>query len=238
MPLYFPVLKNPSLVLVYCYMALLFSCESMKEYALEKDKEHEGKMTRRAVSDFWTFTTDRRSKKTVSADDKPRRDVFSIQDVSTRQRSRILADAEADLHLPEDTFQDRGFRLARHLLLDSGATAVRVRFWAQGCRRLCGVFAELTFSTDGKSFDEKKSSDDKTFRYTPGNRPWRRLTETQMETLQILESHLIEQEGRSGKNAMESALRATAADTGVPPAELKKLVSQSAGFFIQPAKGK
>ncbi len=228
-----------SVLLLSLWLAGLGACKSMKEYALEDDREHEGKMTKRALKDFWDFSTDHGSKPDEGGDpEKPRKDVFSMKDVSTKARGRLLVEVEADLTLPVETLRDRGFRLAQHLLLDTGGQTVRLRFWVRGCRRLCGVFAELTFSGDGLSFEGSRRGEDKTFSYVPPSRPWTKLTPDELKALARLEAHLVEAEGRGDKNPMDAALRATAGDTGLAPAELNSLVKRVSGWFVRPKEGR
>jgi hypothetical protein len=220
---------------VTLWIAGLCACESMKEYALENDREHEGKMTGRALKDFWSFTTDHGPKPEEGGDlAKPRKDVFAMKDLSTKRRGRLLVDVDAYLTLAEDTLRDRGFRLARHLMVDTGGQAVRLRFWVRGCRRLCGVFAELTLTGDGLTFDGGSRGEDKSFGYVPTARPWTKLTPVELKSLVRLETHLVEAEGRGDKRPMDSALRATAGETGQPPAELSALARRVSGWFVQP----
>jgi hypothetical protein len=223
------------LLLLSFWLAGLIACESMKEYALENDKEHEGKMTRRALKDFWSFTTDSGSKPVEGGDpEKPRSDVFAMKDVSTKTRARILVDVDADLTLPVDMLRDRGFRLAQHLMLDTKSQAVKIRFWLRGCHRFGGVFGELTLTTDGLAFEGTARGQDKTFAYVPASRPWTKLTLDELKTLQKLEAHFTAAEGRGDKKPMDSALRATAEETGVSPAELSTLTKRTAGWFVRP----
>jgi hypothetical protein len=49
-----------------------------------------------------------------------------MKDVSTKARARLLVDVEADLTLPVDVLRDKGFRLARHLMLDTNGQAVKL----------------------------------------------------------------------------------------------------------------
>jgi hypothetical protein len=115
---------------------------------------------------------------------------------------------------------------------------VKVRFWARGCRRLCGVFAELTLSGDGLSFEGTRRGEDKTFAYVPASRPWTRLTPDELKTLARLETHLLEAEGRGDKKPMDTALRATAGDTGQAPAQLSSLTKRVSGWFVRPKEGR
>jgi len=223
------------LPLVTLWFAGLGACESMKEFALENDREHEGKMTGRALKDFWSFTTDHGSKPEEGGESaKPRKDVFAMKDVSTKRRGRLQVDVDADLTLPVETLRDRGFRLARHLMVDTGGQAVRLRFWVRGCRRLCGVFAELTLTGDGLTFDGGGRGDDKSFGYVPAARAWTKLTPDELKALVRLEAHLVEAEGRGEKRPMDSALRATAGETGMAPTELSALARRVSGWFVQP----
>jgi len=210
-------------------------CESMKEYALDKDKQHEGKMTKQALKDFWTFTTDSGSKPEEGGDpDKPRKDVFGMKDVSTKNRPRILVDVDADLTLPVDVLRDKGFRLAQHLMLDTKSQAVKIRFWLRGCHRFGGVFGELTLSSDGLSFEGTSRGADKTFSYVPSSRPWTKLTPDEIKTLQKLDANFSAAEKRGDRKPMDSALRATAEETGRPPTELSSLTKRTAGWFVRP----
>ncbi len=224
-------------------MILLFSlwiagttaCNSMKDYALDKDQEHEGKMTQRALKDFWSFTTDSGSKPEEGGDpEKPRKDVFNMKDVSTKSRGRVLVDAEADLTLPVDILRDKGFRLAQHLMLDTNGSAVRICFWMRGCHKFCGVFGELTLTSDGMSFEGTARGQDKTFQYVPASRPWTKLTPAEIKNLQKLDANFVTAQSRGDKKPMDSALRATAEETGVPPAELNALTRRTAGWFVLP----
>lgn len=205
----------------------------MKKYALENDKEHEGKMTRRALQDFWHFTTDDTSTPKEGHRELPS-DIIEIRDVTAQRRVRIQVDAWADLNLPEKTFQDRGFRLARHLLLERSATAIRIRFWVRNCRRLCGMFAELTLSEDGLSFDGRSNAPEKTFRYVPDQTPWTKWTRDQIARMQELETYLMRFESQNDPAAMDAALRETAAKTGVSPQELMRLSKQIKKTFEHP----
>jgi len=227
-------------LLLSFWLAGLGACKSMKEHTIEEDREHEGKMTKRALKDFWNFSTDHGSKPEDDGEpEKPRKDVFSMKDVSTKTRGRLLVDVDADLTLPVETLRDRGFRLAQHLLLDTGGQTVKLRFWARGCRRLCGVFAELSLSGDGLPFEgARRGGEDKTFSYVPASRPWTRLTPEELKTLTRLEAHVVEAEGRGDKTPMDTALRATAGDTGMPPAELSSLVKRVSGWFVRPKEGR
>jgi len=216
------------------WIATATACESMKGYALENDREHEGKMTGRALKDFWSFTSDSGPKPTEGAPDAPRKDVFAMTDASTKTRARVLVDVEADLTLPVDVLRDKGFRLAQHLMLDTKSQAVKIRFWMRGCRRLCGVFGELTLTGDGQAFDGAGRGQDKTFSYVPASRPWTKLTPDQIKALTRLETHLLAAEGRGEAKPMDSALRATAEETGMPPAELNALTRRTATWFVRP----
>lgn len=213
--------------------SLVPGCKSMKEYALENDREHEGKMTQRALQDFWRFTTDHGKKPEEENRSLPG-DVLAIRDVTAQGRVRLLIDVSADLDLPEKTFQDRGFRLARHLILDRSAMAVRIRFWVRGCRRMCGMFAEITLSEDGLSFDGHRNHPDKTFRYVPERTPWAKWTKDQIALLQQMEARLLQLESQGSPAPMDAALRETAAQTGVSPQELMRLSKQVKMTFEHP----
>ncbi|MBU1241047.1 hypothetical protein KJ865_15140, partial [Myxococcota bacterium] len=114
---------------------LFFGCKKINDLNPRGEKEHEGKMLKGALKDFWHYSTDDDQVVNLEPGESPQKDVWSIRDVSSKTRARALVDVDADLLLDEKTMKDKGFRLARHLMIDTKATIVRLRFWSRGFRR-------------------------------------------------------------------------------------------------------
>jgi hypothetical protein len=221
------------------YIFLLFSLISCKEFreltGLEEAKDSSSRHTKNAIKDFWNFSIGKTTDMVRATSNNKRKDVWSIQDKSVGKRTRGLVDVDADLFLPEKVMKDKGFRLARHLMLDVGADIVWIRFWSKGFREFGGVFAELVLSSDGRSWRGSKKGKDKMFRYVPSSRAWLKLSKKELQALNYCNNKFIRIQGKTDDPFAE-ALRKAAGKTGYSPKQLKKLIKKSKRMFYHPKK--
>jgi len=213
---------------------LTFGCKQIKDLDPRGDKEHEGKMLKGALKDFWHFSTADDQVANLEPGESPQKDVWSIRDKSSKTRARALVDVDADLLLDEKTMKDKGFRLARHLMIDTRATVVRLRFWSRGFRPEGGMFAELLLSGDGRDWNGSSQGTSRSFRFSPATRPWSKLTKDEIKVLKTLSREKRRAAKRGLKKPYEAALRNTAARTGIEPAKLISLEKSVHRMFAHP----
>jgi hypothetical protein len=220
-------------VIAFTVLLIFSACDFFEKLSPRGDKEHEGKMMKTALGDLWKFHTGDEGGLSETRESS-RKDVWQIKDLSTRKRARALIEVDAQLQLKDKVLKDKGFRLARHLMLDTKAKIVKIRFWTRGFREEGGVFAELLLSSDGKSWKGNSRGRDKYFRYTPSTRPWKSLSPKDIKLLKSINRYRRKAIKLRRAKPLESALRDVAADSATPPFKLNQLLKRTRRLFLHP----
>ncbi len=213
-------------------LLLLTACDKFR--SSHEDNSLEVRGFKGAVKDFWHFSTGSSIDTRTLNGAKPQKDVWSIQDKSSRTRARALVDVDASLELPLKRIRDKGFRLARHLMLDTKAAVVLIRFWSRGFRLEGGVFAQLVLSQDGKDWQGRATNEDKYFRYLPKGAPWKKLTKDERRILTVFSTMHRRAAAQGVLAPRDTALRETAAKTNLSPAQIQSLLKKSRRLFYHP----
>jgi len=225
---------KPTAIVAVALILSVTSCKKLQELDPRGEKEHEGKMMKGALKDFWHFSTDDDQGKTKLKGESPRKDVWRVKDMSTKHRARALVDVDAEITLSDKILKDKGFRLARHLMIDTRASIVRVRFWSRGFRDEGGMFAELILSKDGKSWSGSKRGADKAFQFIPGAKAWKKLTKDEIKIIKTISFEKKRAIARGHKDYHGHGIRDAAAKLKIEPAKLSSLEKSIHRMFYHP----